>query len=300
VDLVVMDATGPRAFCAGGDIAQLYAAGMAGDFAHGQGFWRREYRMNLRIANYAKPVVSLMQGFTMGGGVGIGCHARHRVVGETSRIAMPECGIGLVPDVGGSFLLARAPGQLGAYLGTTGARMRPGDAIYAGFADVFVPQADWPTLIDALVRNGVGVLAAFAQRAPEGVLPGLQARIDQHFAGATCGDIAASLRKDPGAFAQETLAALANVSPLAACAAVEMQRRLGDAPSLPAALELEYRYVHRAQGQGDLLEGIRAAVIDKDRSPRWLHSAIDAVPAQAVATMLAPLGKLTWVVADCV
>ena len=113
VTLVIFDAEGERAFCAGGDIADLYATGRAGDFAYGQTFWADEYRLNHNIFTYPKPVVSFLQGFTMGGGVGIGCHGSHRIVGETSHIAMPECGIGLVPDVGGSLMLALAPGRVG-------------------------------------------------------------------------------------------------------------------------------------------------------------------------------------------
>ena len=111
LDLLVIDAVGDRAFCAGGDIQEMYERGRAGDFAYGERFWRDEYRMNAKLFRFPKPVVTLMQGFTMGGGVGVGCHGSHRVVGDTSRIAMPECGIGLVPDVGGSLILARAPGR---------------------------------------------------------------------------------------------------------------------------------------------------------------------------------------------
>lgn len=271
VDLVVIDAAGDRAFCAGGDIAQLYADGKAGNFAHGQAFWHKEYRMNLRIAEYAKPVVSLMQGFTMGGGVGVGCHARHRVVGESSQIAMPECAIGLVPDVGGSFLLARGPGRLGEYLGLTGTRMGAADAIYAGFADVFVPEADWPALIAALVAEGAGALDRFVRTPLNGVLAAQQGQIDAHFGHKTAGDIARSLQGDTGAFAQAALKALGKASPLAACAALDMQHRLDNDATLPRALELEYRFTYRAQEHSDFLEGIRAAVIDKDRKPRWRH-----------------------------
>ena len=144
VALVVIDAAGEKAFSAGGDIAEMYRTGTAGDFAYGRTFWADEYRVNAKIAEYPKPYVAFMQGFTMGGGVGVSCHGSHRVVGESSRIAMPECGIGLIPDVGGSFLLARAPGRLGEYLGTTGTRMGPGDAIFAGFADLFIPEAAGP------------------------------------------------------------------------------------------------------------------------------------------------------------
>jgi enoyl-CoA hydratase len=294
IDLVLIDAAGDRAFCAGGDIAELYAQGRAGNFTHGQKFWRDEYRMNARIAAYPKPVVSLMQGFTMGGGVGVGCHASHRIVCETSQIAMPECGIGLVPDIGGSFLLALGPGRLGEYLGTTGTRMGPDDAIYAGFADHFVPQSDWPALTSAVVAEGIAALPRFTQAAPRGPLAQQQPQIDAHFAGESLGDILRSLRGDPSEFAQSTLTALSRVSPLAASAAVEMQHRLGDSPRLLRALALEYRYTFRAQEHGDFLEGIRAAIIDKDRKPHWLHAGIEAVPMVAIANMLAPLGPEEW------
>ena len=140
IALVIIDAKGDRAFCAGGDIQILYENGFKKNFAYGQKFWADEYRLNEKIANYKKPFVAFMQGFTMGGGVGVSCHGSHRIVGETSKIAMPECSIGLVPDVGGSFLLAKLPGNIGTFLGTTGKRMSASDAIYCGFADYFVPE----------------------------------------------------------------------------------------------------------------------------------------------------------------
>ncbi|HEX9858011.1 MAG TPA: enoyl-CoA hydratase/isomerase family protein [Paracoccaceae bacterium] len=292
VALVLIDAVGSRAFCAGGDIARLYAEGRAGNHAHGQQFWRDEYRMNLRIAEYPKPVVTLMQGFVMGGGVGIGCHARHRIVGETAQVAMPECAIGLVPDVGGSCLLARGPGHLGAYLGTTGRRMGPADAIFAGFADTFVPQSDWPALSRALIESGApDAIGSFATApSPAGDLPALMPQIDRHFGGATLADIARSLQSIDTDFAAHSLKALSLVSPLAAACTVEMQRRLGKAPALRDALELEYRFTHRAQQHSDFLEGIRAAIIDKDRSPHWRYD-IFSVPERAVDRMLSSLGQ---------
>ncbi|HMO73231.1 MAG TPA: enoyl-CoA hydratase/isomerase family protein, partial [Paracoccaceae bacterium] len=293
VALVVIDAAGDRAFCAGGDITGLYARGRAGDFGFGQDFWRREYRMNARIAEYAKPVVSLMQGFTMGGGVGVGCHGSHRIVGASSRIAMPECGIGLVPDVGGSFLLALAPGRLGEYLGTTGARMGPADAIDAGFADWFVPEDAWPGLISALCATGdAAEVEGAALPPPPGAICAHKAEIETHFAGETLGDIWRSLAGAATPFAAETRAALARVSPLSAACTVEMLHRLGDAPTLRRALEMEYRFTFRAQEHADFLEGIRAAVIDKDRSPRWRHAAPDRVPGIEISRMLLPLGRL--------
>ena len=154
VALVLIDGAGDRAFCAGGDIAEIHRQGLAGDYDSGRAFWRDEYRLNAKIAGYPKPVVSFLHGFVMGGGVGLGGHCSHRVVCESTRIAMPECGIGFVPDVGGSLLLARAPGRLGDYLALTADRMGPGDALHAGFADLFVPAQDWPALKDRLAATG--------------------------------------------------------------------------------------------------------------------------------------------------
>lgn len=292
VALVVIDGAGPRAFCAGGDIAEMYATGMAGDFAYGRAFWRDEYRMNAALKEYPKPVVSLMHGFTMGGGVGVGCHARLRVVGESSRIAMPECGIGLVPDVGGSMLLARAPGHLGAYLGTTGFRMGPADAIRAGFADRFLPEADWDAAKTALIRHGPEAMPE-GTTPPEGALVDRLPPIDTHFAKPTLAAIVESLQAAPSPFADDAQASLTRNAPLSMACTVEMLRRLGPAPSIRSALEMEYRFTHRAMQHADFLEGIRAAIIDKDRTPRWRHPGPADVPEAEVAAMLAPLGPDT-------
>ena len=146
VALIIIDGAGDRAFCAGGDIAEMYAAGQRGDLDYGRRFWRDEYRLNAMIYDYPKPIVTFLHGFTMGGGVGVGCHARHRIVCENSQIAMPECSIGLVPDVGGSLILAKAPGHVGEFLGLSGDRMDASDAIYVGFANHFVPQDAWDAL----------------------------------------------------------------------------------------------------------------------------------------------------------
>ena len=292
VALVVIDAAGERAFSAGGDIAEMYRTASRGDYVYGRRFWADEYRMNAKIANYPKPYVAFMQGFTMGGGVGVSCHGTHRIVGDSSRIAMPECGIGLVPDVGGSLLLARAPGRLGEYLGTTGTRMGPGDAIHAGFADFYIPEADWPALIEALETSGdADLIAAAARPAPESPLKALQTGIDDFFAGETIADIVRLLEHRGGDFAEATLETLRRHCPLSLACTIEIIHRVRGLGTIEAALGMEYRFTWRAAEMGDFVEGIRAAIIDKDRTPKWQHARIEDVSLLDVGRMLMPLGE---------
>lgn len=223
VGLVIFDAMGDKAFCSGGDIAELYETGTKGDYVYGQTFWADEYRLNALIFEYPKPVVSFLQGFTMGGGVGIGCHGSHRIVGETSQIAMPECGIGLVPDVGGTLMLALAPGRLGEYLGTTGARMGPEDSIIAGFADTYIPDFKWPSLIEALEKSAdVTAIQAATEPPPAGTLAGQQADIDRYFAGETLADIRTLLKAEDTPFTARALKALSRSAPLSAACTIDM------------------------------------------------------------------------------
>lgn len=291
VDLVVLDAEGDRAFCSGGDIAELYATGTKGDFAYGRRFWADEYRLNAKIFSYPKPVVSFLQGFTMGGGVGLGCHGSHRVVGESSQIAMPECGIGLLPDVGGTLMLALAPGRLGEYLGTTATRMAGEDAIYAGFADRYIPEAKWQNVIEQLEKTGTtDALEAGRITPPPSKLEAQADDIAASFDGETLADILDTLQTKGGDFADETLKKLRRMSPLAMACTIEVIHRLrGPSPSIEKALDHEYRFTFRAMEHGDFLEGIRAAIIDKDRSPSWQFADMN-VPLSAVDKMLQPLG----------
>ncbi|WP_298848516.1 enoyl-CoA hydratase/isomerase family protein [uncultured Ruegeria sp.] len=294
VDLIILDAEGDKAFCAGGDIAELYETGTKGNYAYGQKFWRDEYRLNALIFEYPKPVISFLQGFTMGGGVGIGCHGSHRVVGESSKISMPECSIGLVPDVGGTLMLALAPGRLGEFLGTTGFRMGPADAILAGFADHFIPQSQWSDLIEMLEASGNAELATEHAETPrDGELAGLQTEIDQHFSGETLSDILTSLRSRDQKFSTKTLGKITKNAPLSAACTIEMLHRLrGPSLTMRRALDMEYRFTFRSMEHGDFLEGIRAQIIDKDRKPNWQFPDMD-VPLVAVSNMLQPLGEDT-------
>ncbi|MEZ5752228.1 MAG: enoyl-CoA hydratase/isomerase family protein [Paracoccaceae bacterium] len=286
VDLIILDAVGDRAFCAGGDIAQVTAAGKAGDYAMGRDFWRDEYRMNLMLSRYPKPIVSFMHGFVMGGGVGYGCHVRHRVVGESTQMAMPECGIGLIPDVGGTWLLSRAPGELGVYLALTAARMGPGDAIAAGFADHFIPEAEWEAVKARLCETGDNTLPRHP--APEAPLADAAAQIDTLFSG-DIPTIIAALESDDSALAANALKAIRRNSPLSMASTLAMLR---PAPAtLAEALAQEFRWTWRSMEHGDFIEGVRAQIIDKDRNPVWKHASPDAVTPAEVAAMLAPLGE---------
>jgi enoyl-CoA hydratase len=291
VALLVIDAAGEKAFCAGGDIAEMYASGTAGDYDYGRRFWADEYRMNAALFDFPKPVATFLQGFTMGGGVGVGCHGSHRIVGETSVIAMPEVGIGLVPDVGGSLILARAPGRLGEYLGMTAARMGPGEAIHAGFADYFLPEAGWEALKEELVQTGDWTAVdRAALPAPESALAASRAEIDSAFAGSALRDIVNALTASGSDFAAAALKAMARNSPLSMACTVDLIRRVRGRDTIQAALEMEYRFTARAMEKGDFLEGIRAAIIDKDRKPRWRHESLVGASNAEVSAMLLPLG----------
>ncbi|SIO33211.1 enoyl-CoA hydratase/isomerase family protein [Vannielia litorea] len=293
-DLVLIDAEGDKAFCAGGDIVEMYQTGTAGNFDYGRTFWRDEYAMNARIARFPKPVVAFMQGFTMGGGVGLGCHASVRIIGDSAQLAMPECGIGLVPDVGGSHILARLsalhPGA-GAWLGITGHRLRGMHGLF-GFADHFVAEHHWPELKARMVESGRAEI-------PPGIgASDLAAQADfyiemrqmaAHFARPRT-EIAASLAADPSDLAAQALKALTRADPLAAACHIEILSRLGPGSTIEQALALEYRFTHRCMEQGNFLEGIRAAVIDKDRTPKWRHATLSDVTDAEVSAMLAPLG----------
>jgi len=285
VACVLIDAEGHKAFSAGGDLQFMYDTASRGDFEPGRTFWRDEYRLNAKIATYPKPYIALCQGFTMGGGVGVSLHGSHRVVGESSKIAMPECAVGLVPDVGGTLLLARAPGRLGEYLGVTGYRMNASDAILAGFADCFIPEAEWAGLTETLIETGDwSAVAALAKDPEDGPLMAMRAQVDAHFGAENLSGILASLPDDD--WGAQTAKSIRAGSPLSASCTLELVRRARQSDNIRAALQQEYRFTSRSASQGDFVEGIRAAIIDKDRNPRWRHAGVDAVTAETVAAML--------------
>jgi enoyl-CoA hydratase/carnithine racemase len=292
VGLVVLDGAGERALCAGGDVRALYDSRAQGS-SLARAFWSQEYRLNATIGRCPKPFVAIQDGIVMGGGIGLSGHARHRIVTERSRLAMPETGIGLIPDVGGTWLLGHAPGETGVYLGLTGEPMGAADAIYAGFADALIPSAQLPRLVARLVDvDGGPVEAAIAGLAekPEG--PPLAARradIDRVFGRPTVEAMVEALASMPGDWALGTATTLAQKSPKSlklTLAAIRNARSLG---SLEAALNVEYRLTVRLFEDGEFPEGVRALIVDKDRKPNWSLARLADVGSDLVAAYLAPL-----------
>lgn len=291
IALVILDGAGDRGLCAGGDVVSLYHGFKQGsDLA--RRFWADEYVLNAMIGRYPKPVVAIQDGIVMGGGIGLSSHASHRIVTERSRLAMPETAIGLIPDVGGTFLLSRAPGQIGAYLGLTGNRMGSGDAIYAGFSDTCVASAEVLALIDALAHSNEPVSTAIAARvsAPSSSeLADNRALIDRAFAFDSIEAIRDALAKEPGDFAARALKAITPYSPLALKVTLAAIRRAKALPTLERALEMEFRLALRLYERGEFPEGIRALLIDKDRKPQWNPPRLEDVGADMVEALFAPL-----------
>lgn len=290
VDMVLIDGAGDKAFCAGGDVQELYRSGRSGDFSYGRRFWSDEYHMNARLANFPKPYVALMDGFVMGGGVGVSAHGSHRVVTERTQLAMPECAIGLIPDVGGSWCLAHAPGHIGDYIGLTGARLGAADAIYAGLADGFVHSSELASVRQGLIDTGdpAAVLAEFWDVPGEGSLSGLRQWIDALFGYPTLAETMERLESDDGELSSRTARALRRACPISLACAFEIIRAARQAGRIEDALAMEYRFASRCMEHGNFLEGVRAAIIDKDRSPRWEPPRLENVTPEAVARMLSP------------
>lgn len=292
VETVVLTGAGERGLCAGGDIRVVHDDARDGDGTAAAAFWRDEYHLNARIARYPKPYVAVMDGIVMGGGVGVSAHGSVRIVTERSRIAMPETGIGFVPDVGGTHLLARAPGELGTLLALTGARIGAGDAVLCGLADHYVPSAELRRFVDDLADIPVReVLDRHARPAPEGELAGRREWIDSCFAADTAEEILRRLLAHGDPAAKETAETLLAKSPTAVkvtLAALRRARRLG---SLERVLDQEYRVSCAALTAPDLVEGIRAQVIDKDRDPRWSPATLADVTDADVERFFEPLGE---------
>ena len=294
VTAVVIGGAGGRGLCAGGDIRSIYEDARAGRRASVD-FWRDEYRLNARIARFPKPYVALMDGIVMGGGVGVSAHGDVRVVTERSRVAMPETGIGFVPDVGGTYLLAGAPGELGTHLALTGRAVDAADAILCGLADHFVPSHHLADLTAALAGSTTpaevtDTVLRYTTDAPEGELGDHRAWIDDCYAADTVEEIIDRLVDSGLPAAKETADALLTASPTALKVTLAAVRRAGRLSSLEAALDQEFRVSCRAFTGHDLVEGVRARIIDKDRTPRRSPAEPREVTDAEVARHFEPLG----------
>ena len=272
ISAVVLSGAGERGLCAGGDVVAIYHSARS-DGSEARRFWYDEYLMNGQIGRFPKPYVSLMDGIVMGGGVGVGAHANTRVVTDTSKVAMPEVGIGFIPDVGGAYLLSRAPGSLGLHAALTGAPFAGADAIALGFADHFVPHDKLDAFRDAIAEVGVEqAITSHAIEPPPSDLAAQRDWIDECYAGDTIVDIIASLRKlgQAGAGpASDAADLIATRSPIALSVTLEAVRRAAKLDTLEDVLAQDYRVSSASLRSHDLVEGIRAQLVDKDRNPKW-------------------------------
>lgn len=293
VEVIILDGEGDRALCAGGDVLSFHER-RDDNGVYAKQFWRDEYTLNAAIARYPKPYVALQDGFVMGGGIGISAHASHRIVTERAMLAMPETTIGLVPDVGGMWLLANTPGRFGEYLGLLGERMNAADAIVMGFADTFVSVAKLPELVAALVDpkgDAVGVtIAGFAEAPPPPVLINRQEAVDQIFARDSVEAIVATLGASSEEWQNKAAAAAAVRSPLSLKLTLAAVRAARQMSSLEEVLNLEYRLTTRLFLCGEFVEGVRALLVDKDKAPKWNPAVLEDVSDAMVAEFLGPLG----------
>jgi len=295
VGAVLIDGAGERGLCAGGDLRALYDAAKSGNDLPVR-FWSTEYRLDLLIARYRKPVIALMDGMVMGGGVGISAHAAHRVVTERSAVAMPEVSIGYFPDVGASFLLARAPGRVGFHLALTGERVGAADAIYAGLADVHVPAeklADLPAAL-AGCRSAQEVRARLADLSgppAAGKLAAARPWIDACYGADEVEEILRRLRAMNSADAQATLATLQKMSPTSLKITLRNLRSALSFDQVEQSFQRDYRLSLACIAGHDFIEGIRAAIVDKDRTPVWRPDRLEDVTEAIVDRHFEPIGE---------
>ena len=297
VAVILLEGAGERGLCAGGDIRALWESSkVKGDL--GKILWREEYILNARIKKFPKPYVAFMDGIVMGGGVGLSAHSSHRVVTEKTKLAMPEVGLGFFPDVGGTWLLSHSPGEIGTYFGLTGQTMNGPDAIHAGFADLVVPSEELAALREVLTRAGPGItfgeirtlIETFATGETAGPVAAMESKIDAWFAHDRMEDIVAALRRDGSELALSTLKTLNEKSPRGMVVTLKLLRLARTSRSLEECLVREYRAALEVFASDDFREGVRAAVIDKDRNPKWSPPRIEDVTPEMVAPYFAEIG----------
>lgn len=290
ISCVIIQGTGDRAFCAGGDIRALHDWGKAGDRQQIDLF-AEEYRMNTAIKEFPKPFVALMDGINMGGGVGLSVHGSHRVATERLLFAMPETGIGLFPDVGGTYFLPRCPGEIGMYLGLTGSRIKAADAIYAGIADTFVPSDALDALLASLCEGVApdAAIGAVSQELEIAPLSAMRAEIDQHFALSSVDAVLKSLTASGSDWCLKMVSTIESKSPLSTRVTFE-QIRTGADLEFRACMALEFRLTNRFMAAPNFYEGVRAVVIEKDQAPKWQPATLADVDDGQVKAYFASLG----------
>ena len=286
VEVVMFDHAEGRGFCAGGDIRMLAESG-ARDGVDARAFFMAEYRMNHRLFDYAKPTVAVMDGITMGGGVGIALPCETRVATGNTKFAMPETGIGLFPDVGAGWYLSRLPGQVGKYLALTGARLDAADSVALGLATHFVDAATVDALVATLIDEGGWALERLADTAPPARILGDLDTIDRLFAGETLDAIFAALADDGGEWAAAQLATLRTKSPLSMTVALRQLREGAAMPDFAAEMRQEYAIGARMVATPDFIEGVRALIVDKDNRPAWVPE-VDPAQVDAIFAPLPP------------
>ncbi|MGV8883806.1 MAG: 3-hydroxyisobutyryl-CoA hydrolase [Rhodoglobus sp.] len=290
VDTVVLTGDGSRGLCAGGDIVAM-TSGDGGALASVARFLTTEYRLNAMIAHYPKPVVAIMDGIVLGGGVGLSAHGSHRVVTERSKIGMPETAIGFVPDVGASWLLGRAPGHLGTHLALTGSIVSGEDAIAVGLADVMIPSESIDALVEALETADAGsAIARYVVTPPESRLRAAAGWIDRAYAAETAAAIIKQLRATNEPDALAAAETIESRSPSAIVTTLETLRRARSFATLEEALNQEFRVALHLALAPDFAEGVRAQLVDKDRQPKWNPESVDAVDLLAVEAAFEPIG----------
>ena len=303
VKIVLIRGAGERAFCAGGDVRAIYEAGrgISGDRSLTSVFFREEYEVIRHIHRYPKPYVAVIDGITMGGGAGVSVNGACRIATERTMLAMPETGIGLFPDVGATRFLNLCPGQIGRYLGLTGMRAGPADALYCGFATHFVPREKIPVLVAALTETKDGrdsveqILAGFAADPGLAPIAQRQAAIERCFAADTVEAILDALAREAAsgsvdaAWAGETRAGLLTKSPTSLKITLR-QLITGRDYEIEEALALEYRLTQHVMAGHDFYEGVRAALIDRDLRPHWKPATLTEATDSLVDTYFAPIG----------
>ena len=291
VELVLIDHSGERGFCAGGDIRMLAESG-AGDGALAREFFFVEYRLNDLIFRYPKPRVAIMDGVTMGGGVGLSRPCRFRVATERTTFAMPETGIGLFPDVGGGWYLSRMPDHLGLWLALTGARIKAADCELLGIATDFVESARIPELKAAIIaapERTEALLTEFEGDAGRPTLAQHQDEIAKFFAGDSVEAILAALEASDTDWAREQLKVLATKSPQTMKVAFRQLQLGARAKDFAENMAMEYRIGARVVQRHDFLEGVRAVIVEKDNAPKWSPPTPSAVDEATLDAIFAPL-----------